>query len=138
MLVGEATPLPTIEFSLHGTSAATANFALNIININLALMRLNYEAYIEQTIPHEYSHILVPQLFHRVPQFMHGKEWQQLMKLFGVPAKITHNYDLTGIEQTFSWACGCTVHQVKKNLHRALTRGEAYHCTECNQDVRKV
>lgn len=129
--------LPKVMFRLRGTTAGRANMALNIIDLNLPLMRDNYEAFIRDTVPHEYAHIMVPQLWQRLPLFPHGKEWQGLMRVFGVKPKIMHGYDVSKIAPTYAYTCQCTAHQVSKVLHSRLLKGEAYHCPVCKQDVKR-
>lgn len=134
--LGMAQALPTITYRLRGYSAGQAIYESRTINLNPILLKGNAEHFIENTVAHEFAHIIVHDM-NGLLVFQHGREWQDLMKMFGVAPNITHDYDVSHVAPTFSWECGCSTHQVSKKVHRELVAGTIYDCNRCGQDINR-
>ncbi len=97
------------------------------------------------TIPHEVAHYIVDCLYgysskssRRVKP--HGKEWQQVMRDFGVAPTVRASYDLSGIPtravKRFDYRCQCRVVSLSSVRHNKIESGlQRYRCRECLTDL---
>lgn len=60
------------------------------IRLSNPIMSMNFDAFIERTVGHEVAHHIVHELHGRVQP--HGKEWKEVMAVFGLEAKRCHSY----------------------------------------------
>ena len=128
--------LPRLTWRKSGKIAGTANLTTNVINLNRVLYVHNRQAFLDDVIPHEVSHLIVHQRFGRVKP--HGREWQYVMeKVFGVPATATHQFDLSPLKlNTMTYYCGCGPVELGIRRHNTVKRGEqSYRCKRCHQTL---
>ena len=95
--------MPEIRYNVKSTTAGLAYHQKWLIRYNLILMVENEEHFLKHTVPHEVAH-LINRKVNKVPEgkkrlMPHGKEWKEVMALLGVPADVTHNYDVTSIDR---------------------------------------
>jgi SprT protein len=64
---------------------------------NEILAKNNFEAYLNEIIPHEVAHYI--QMIHWPDSKPHGVEFKRVMKVFGVPARAYHTLNCEGIKQ---------------------------------------
>ncbi|WP_018981910.1 SprT family zinc-dependent metalloprotease [Salinimonas chungwhensis] len=124
--------VPEITWRRCGKNAGTANLTTNKINFNPVLFCHNREAYFSDVIPHEVSHVVVHQLYGKVPP--HGRQWQWVMtSVFDTPAKTTHNFDLTPLGlKGFSYQCACGEITLSVRRHNKVMRNQQqYICRQC-------
>lgn len=123
---------PAISWRKSGKNAGTANLTVNKINFNPVLFTHNRQAYFDEVIPHEVSHVVVYQIYGRVSP--HGKQWQWVMhNLFGAPARTTHNFDLAplGLKQ-YVYQCQCGEMNLSVRRHNKVVRQkQQYLCRGC-------
>jgi SprT protein len=127
-------PRPALSFRRSGKHAGTAYLQQNRLNFHPLLFSHNKEAYFNDVIPHEISHLLVYQLYGRVKP--HGKEWQAIMEqVFKREAKTTHQFDLTPLNiKSFNYTCGCSTIALSVRRHNKVTRGQQlYRCRKCGE-----
>jgi SprT protein len=132
-----------IKFDLKGTCAG--QFCLrsggNYFRVNLAIADRDINDYLNQTIPHEFSHYLV-RLKWGYNVNAHGKEWKSVMVcLFKLEPKRTHSVNTNGLERNmrrYNYDCGCRVHQVSARKHHSIQRGAVYTCRVCRGRLRKI
>lgn len=129
-----AVGIPPIKYRLRGTAAGRMNRITGVIDFNYLLLRDNAEAFIANTVPHEFAHHAVGVLYGDV-QFPHGQEWQRVMEVLGVEPRITHDYDVSMINRLYQWACKCTTHLIPRKIHRDLVRGQPYDCSSCGNPI---
>jgi|TARA_B110001454_G_scaffold192238_1_gene192413 SprT protein len=82
---------PLIKYDLKGKCGGQAIWP-NIIRVNLPLLFNNEEDYLEQTIGHEYAHLLNDKLWGLGQTKDHGTEWKSVMVSFDLEPKRCHNY----------------------------------------------
>ncbi|MDX9740636.1 MAG: SprT-like domain-containing protein [Gammaproteobacteria bacterium] len=100
---------------------------------------------IEVTVPHEVAHYVTDLLhgFHRIRP--HGREWCEVMRLFGVDPSgaMRHRLDLSGIplrrQRRHLYRCECRTHQLSGVRHGRVQRETAkYVCRRCGTDLEHV
>lgn len=129
---------PKLVYNQRGKIAASAHLLKNIIKIHPILFAQNSEYFYEHVIPHELAHILVHQYYHKRVK-PHGQEWQDVMlKVFGLPPKVTHNLDVSGINaNSFTYECDCNTVELSVIRHnKVLNNKQQYMCKRCKQVLR--
>ena len=82
---------PEISFDLRGMAAGQANYRENKIRLNRELLKKHEIDFIEQTVPHEYAHLVAYRKFGKRIR-PHGKEWRSVMLALGAEPHRTNNY----------------------------------------------
>ena len=130
---------PAISWRRAGKNAGSANLTQNRINFNPVLFAHNREAFFSQVVVHELCHILVHQHYGRVRP--HGPQWQKMMEeTFGVPARVTHSFDLTPLQlTTYAYRCKCGPVELSVRRHNKVVRQQqSYYCRRCKQTLEPV
>lgn len=141
-LYGHTFPMPPVDFTLRGTSAGMFQVkgAEVRIRYNPWLFAKFYDDNVTTTVPHEVAHYIVHCLHDLRRVRPHGAEWQAIMRDFGADARVTSDFDLSGIptrrQRRFRYACGCREHAISTRRHNASQRGWArYACRLCNGEL---
>ena len=116
---------PKIVYTTKGAAAGWAMTSQNLINLNPILLMENQMDCIEQTVVHEFAHIvdaIINRENHesshdcftgrRTKRSIHGATWKNIMVLFGVNPSRCHSYDMTTIaakntREKYEYVCGC-------------------------------
>eukprot|EP00095_Tigriopus_kingsejongensis_P012412 snap_masked-scaffold312_size212576-processed-gene-0.0 protein:Tk12412 transcript:snap_masked-scaffold312_size212576-processed-gene-0.0-mRNA-1 annotation:"s-adenosylmethionine synthetase" len=96
----------------------------------------NPEAFLQEVVPHEVSHLIVFARYGKVRP--HGKEWQAVMQqVFGVVPNTTHSFDISSVQgETFTYQCGCDQLKLSIRRHNKVQRQQAqYFCRRCKQQL---
>ncbi|MEN8214427.1 MAG: SprT-like domain-containing protein [Pseudomonadota bacterium] len=141
-----AFPRPQLRFDLRGAAAGQFRGSDTevVLRFNSQLFALHFAGNLEHTVPHEVAHYVVFALFVRGKRRgrvrPHGMEWKAVMALFGVPAEVRHQYDVSQIpvrrERRVRYQCGCREHLITLRTHRKMAHGQQRACTRCNQKLR--
>ncbi len=128
--------MPSISFDLSGTTAGKAYWRLNHIQLNGVLLAENQQDFMQDTIPHEFAHLVTRRLYPRASS--HGKEWSYIMReVLGVSPSRCHSLDVTRAarkSRPYLYACGCpgVMHPLQESKHIRIQRwGERVLCTKC-------
>lgn len=125
--------VPDVHFNIRGKTAGMALLQRWQLRFNPVLLAENPQAFFQEVVPHEISHLIVFAQFGRVRP--HGKEWQSLMvKLFKVSPKTTHSFDISSVQGTvFAYKCECNHIQLSIRRHNKVLRQQVqYYCRRCN------
>jgi SprT protein len=153
---GLSLPQPLVDLSLKGRVAGQACLKRTrkvkflktawtedlSIRLNLGAYRLDPEEMINDTIPHEISHLIATALFPEKKIRPHGCEWQAVMAdCFGIHrARRTHQLELPRARQVgryFVYRCQCQeAHRLTSIRHNRVRRGVIYRCRCCGQPLR--
>ena len=134
-------PRPTIKLDLRGRCAGQAWSRKNLIRLNRYLLDIEYDVMIKQTIPHEIAHLVINALYGRGNVRSHGKEWQQVMSVLGIPADRCHSMAAIPARVTHRphlYICGCRYHQLTNRTHNTVLAGNSRICTKCRETIRPV
>ena len=136
---------PPVSFKLRGSTAGQARYSSlkndEEIRYNAVLLEENGKDFLDRTVPHEVAHIVVRHKFsgRRKP---HGYEWKSVMRDFGLSSKRCHSYDTTNSRQSrgrmprpFIYVCSCREHNVTKNIHNKMLRGQRRYCKLCRTNI---
>lgn len=89
--LGIIIPKPKVIYNIRGTKAGTANFNHWVLDFNPKYLSAYRDEFIVDTVSHEVAHLVTVKR-HGTDIFPHGRQWQSIMRAFGLPPKITHNY----------------------------------------------
>ena len=129
---------PDISYNLRGAFAGTASFSKNLIKLNRFLIVENLDRYIEDTIPHEFAHLVTKKLYPFSKP--HGKEWKSVMKTLGYTPERCHNMDTSNavtIKKEYLYKCKCSEMMFSRIRHKRAQsylknyNKEYYSCRKC-------
>lgn len=129
---------PTVTFDLKGTTAGMAWDTT--IKLNALLLKDFFEEMIEEVLPHEIAHCVVLQKERHVTDRIvkpHGWQWGQVMRIYGLPPKRTHNMPVKNARvhaRPHMYGCVCPgkIHALTNRKHRQHSQGAYYVCATCN------
>lgn len=126
-------PIPVLEYDLVGVTAGRAFHNSWKIKFNLELAKLNFENFLNSTIPHEVAHLVE---FRKFCTHGHGPNWKYVMShVFGLIPKRCHNYDTSTVKtklyDTYLYVCSCKDYKIKTGIHRKIQMGRLYRCRIC-------
>jgi SprT protein len=133
-------PVP-VMFDLKGRAAGMykVNKSQRVIRYNPAIFSRYFSENLATTVPHEVAHYLVDVLYGMRNTQPHGKEWKEMMAMFGADASVTCNFDLAGLPtkhyQRFDYSCSCRTHELTRIRHNRVLKGVRYHCRYCKQEL---
>ncbi len=146
--------MPTLEFSLSNTTAGVACGHSNTIKLNPTLLIENLDDFINQTIPHEFAHLVADVVYpsghcepgkktKRVPH--HGSGWKRVMEIFNIPALKYHDYK---VEQPVKQSrlkyahtcsqCGNTFSLTVQQAASVRSRPASLFHNKCGKDSRFI
>jgi len=133
-----------LRFDLRGLSAGQTRLGArdNLeIRYNLEIARLQPDAFVRETVPHEVAHV-VTWLLHGRRARPHGAEWQAVMHHLGIASpRRCHDFDMPPVRRQRRWPyrCACRVHQLSTTRHRRVqTQGIRYHCSACGTALESL
>ena len=127
--------MPDITYRGRGTTAGSANSLTHEIDFNPIFLRNNTHEFLRTTVGHEFAHLAVLPIY-KTAKYPHGSEWQHIMTTYGLPVRVTHDYDITQVAPTrYLWKCDCKIHNLSAYHHHALVRTVKYSCDECANTI---
>lgn len=135
-------PLPEIRFDLRGKAAGsfsvTADGAL-LIRYNRSMLQRYAGSFLERTVPHEVAHLVAYRVFGRRIR-PHGRQWREVMHLFGAEASRCHAYQPAENElrryRYFDYHCDCRQHRLSSIRHNRTRQGVRYLCRYCGSSLQ--
>lgn len=134
-----------IDFDLKGRTSGMFVVTANLVRIryNQIIFSQYFEDALVNTVAHEAAHYVVYSIWGIKKVKPHGKEWQQVMALFGVKAEVTSNYDVKDLplhrQKQFEYSCGCMNHQLSTTRHNKVLKKKAvYKCRKCSQALNML
>jgi SprT protein len=125
--------MPVIRYDVRNTDGGLAYHQLWLIRLNLILCYENEKHFIDTTVPHEVAHLVARAVYNdRVlaetgkRMRPHGKEWKEVMSLFELEAKVTHQYSVASIERKPRRPRGSKLRGKEADvlIHRLTTAGK--------------
>ena len=140
--LGRCFPLPVISFDLKGRAAGMYRVSRQArqIRYNPWLFARDFAGHLATTVPHEAAHYVIHVLHGNQYTRPHGREWKQIMHLFGAEARATGDFNLEGTpvrrQRRYEYACGCRRHYLSGVRHRRTqTRRMRYVCRYCRLEL---
>lgn len=137
-----AVPEIAVYFDLIGKAAGMYCRKRNTryLRFNPYLFAKYWHDNYRNTIAHEVAHYAADLLFSPQKIRPHGRQWQAVMRFFGVPPATTCNFDLTGIPtrkvRRYNYYCLCTTHQLTAIRHNRVVGGlQRYVCRQCASEL---
>lgn len=140
-------PDAKIDFSLRGRCAGQARVDRNgdtCLRINLQLLTENLDDFLNNTIPHEVSHLVVNWQARQKNQrpSPHGAEWRAVMQCcFDLEPKRCHSYRTTPariVRRPFLYICSCRKHLLTSIMHNRISRSHQALCKVCRTQLEFV
>ena len=134
-------PITVDWFGVKGTVGGKADCLRNKILVNWGLMVRNFQVYCDQTIRHEYAHLLAWKLHGRLMLGdPHGLRWQQVIIRLGGKPNRCHNYDVSEVTNTKKYTCKCPdkTWNLSIQRHNKALRGVKYSCPKCRSVLEQV
>ena len=135
----------SVSFDLKGKSSGmfVVKHKQQFIRYNEMIFSAYFEDSLTNTVAHEVAHYVVFSIWGLKKVKPHGKEWKQVMALFGVKAEVTSDYDISHIplnqQRRFDYTCSCMTHQLTTTRHNKVQKRKAvYSCRQCRQPLRLV
>lgn len=138
-------PRPEVYYYNRGTAAGKAHFGTSPgrIGIHETFLQENPDDMVHDTVAHEVAHLVVFWKWQCEPLSQshpraHGREWQQVMRRFGIEPKRTHRYDMSNVARRrvryWVYSCRCRSHKVSTVTHNRIQKNPgAYRCGSCLQ-----
>lgn len=136
-LLARADPMPRLRFDLRGRCAGQALLRDWAIRLNISLLREHGEAFVEDTVPHEWAHLLTFSVFGPYVK-PHGEEWQSMMHTLGHEPNVCHQYEVKPARKLrqFMYYCACGEHPLSSIRHKRVLAGAKYNCRRCGQTLK--
>jgi SprT protein len=136
-----------INFNLKGRAAGMYRVYRQIyrqkreIRYNSYIFSKYYDDNFSTTIPHEVAHYASDLIYGLKNIRPHGREWKEIMQVFGADASVTADYDLSGIplrsRTLYTYQCSCREHQLSSVRHNRINRNRGhYYCSYCKSTLR--
>jgi len=136
-----------ISFNLKGRAAGMYRVYRHIyrqkreIRYNSYIFSKYYDDNFNTTIPHEVAHYVTDLIYGLKNIRPHGREWKEIMHVFGANAAVTADYDLSGIplknRTLYIYQCSCREHQLSSVRHNRINRNRShYYCSYCKSTLR--
>lgn len=142
-IFGRSFPDIPVSFKLTGRAAGMYHVQRRkrYIRYNPYIFAKYFADNLQNTVAHEVAHYIADMVYGIKNIKPHGREWQAIMRQFGVEAKVTCSYDLLGIPQRqhrrFAYQCLCRSHEISTRRHNMILRGQRrYHCPACKGDIQ--
>jgi SprT protein len=137
-----------ISFNLKGRCAGMYRVYRHVfsqrreIRYNAYIFSKYYDDNFKTTIPHEVAHYVSDLIYGLKNIKPHGREWKEIMQLFGANAAVTADYDLSGIplrkRTLYTYQCDCREHQLSSVRHNRMKRSRShYYCSYCKSTLRR-
>lgn len=140
--LGHVFTVPAIRFDLSGRSAGMYRVRRGEkeIRYNPWLFARDFVGHIRTTVPHEAAHCVVHGLHGGRRVRPHGREWREIMRIFGAEARACGGYSLEGVPlrhmRRYDYACPCRSHRLGALRHkRVQTSRTRYFCRYCRGEL---
>ena len=132
---------PETAYDLKGQAAGQANYRENRIRFNRDLLEKYTHEFVNQTVPHEFAHLVAYRKFGRTIK-PHGLEWKSVMIALGVEPERTHGFKVAPSRRLkrFVYRCECpdSAYELTSIRHNRIQRGGVYLCKKCQSPLQQA
>lgn len=131
---------PIIVSNSMRTTTGRVNYGRFDISLNKRLLEAN-PSHINQTFIHELAHLVSVEIYGIKAGRGHGRNWQNIMRLFGVKATRAHKLDVSGLKRPHTVKafaqCSCRdAIPIKARRLAKMDSGVKYKCRNCSDYLR--
>lgn len=133
-------PMPTVSYDLRGQVGGYAHYARNHIQLNVDMLHNHYDEMINQTLPHEFAHLISVRLYGYKGKG-HGVYWKHVMRQLGLTPDRCHSMTVepARITKKYKFRCSCRTMMIGATRYKRYMRGEAvYRCSACGSAIHPV
>lgn len=128
-----------VSWKMNGRLTSTAGRAYlteRRMEFSTKLYAENKEAFVEDTVGHEFAHIIAYDIFQ---DRGHGTGWKSVMNTLGINSQRCHSYKVESrTKKTYKYVCDCQTHEVTPQRKSWIDRGKIYRCVHCNTIIRPM
>lgn len=127
--------LPNVEIGYFNNSTdAGRAYGYRKVTFNETLLIENYDAFMNDTVPHELAHIVVSYIYrgYRKQPRPHGNEWKRVVVQLGGIAQRTHSFSTKNIktrkQNRYTYKCPCCgkEYDLSATRHNRIMAGQRY------------
>lgn len=110
-----------------------------ILRFNSKFLKEDPDEFVNVIVPHELAHYVTHIIYGKVAP--HGKEWQEIMNLFGIEnSGRCHSFSTDEPDAMYPWVyeCRCDLHFLSSKRHGLVKRGREYTCKKCGSCITFV
>ena len=128
------------EVAMNGRLTSTAGRAFlksGKLEFSTSLYVANREAFLNDTVPHEFAHLVAYQVY---GDEGHGAGWKSVMVALGYEPTRCHSYETAARKstKTYKFECACMVHEFTPQRMAWVRKGKVYRCNHCNNILKEV
>ena len=110
-----------------------------VIELNPTLYKENEDKFIEDTVPHEFAHIVAYVLYKTMA---HDANWYHVVNTLQINTERCHSYDVSAHRaaktKSYKYSCGCKEWDVTPQRKSWMNRGKVYFCPACKGTLVEV
>lgn len=129
---GRAFPVQVKMNNRLSTTAGRAWLEQGLVEFSTKLYNENKESFLDDTVGHEFAHIVAFQVFQDKG---HGAGWKSVVNSLGVGTKRCHSYQVAAKPSSSKhvYTCGCKEHVISPQRKVWMDKGKVYLCLACNK-----
>lgn len=119
------------------STAGRAHLESGKLEFSPSLYAANEEEFLNDTVPHEFAHLVAYQIF---GDKGHGPAWKQVMIDLGYSPTRLHSYEVPKrVSATvYKFKCACMVHEFTPQRMAWVRKGKVYRCNHCKQILVEI
>jgi len=118
------------------TTAGRAWLTTGLIEFSSKLYAENTEVFLEDTVPHEFAHIVAYRVY---GSRGHDFSWKHVCSALGSDTQRCHTYAVAKkTVNTTPMYCGCMVHEFTPQRMAWVRKGKTYKCRNCGQVLKET
>lgn len=128
-----------VRWSMNNRLTSTAGRAFlteRRMDFSTSLFEQNREKFVEDTVGHEFAHIVAYEIY---GDKGHGIGWKAVMQDMGIESQRCHTYATQKrTSKKYIYSCGCQNHEVSPQRRSWINRGKIYKCVKCGNIINFV
>ena len=128
-----------ITFTMNGRLTSTAGRAFiaeGRMDFSKVLYSQNEEAFLADTVPHEFAHIVAYRVYGSTG---HDASWRKVMEMLGYTPTRCHSYEVQkrSSAKVYMYECSCQDHKISQQRQNWINKGKIYKCVKCGTILKE-